>query len=70
MSFDYNPFKHIELVETEEGKKVVLHCHSCGWNSSPIPWGRSISEAFAIAKKHIESSHRRTEADFIGWSNY
>ena len=72
MSWDFNPFKHIEVVD-DNGIRV--HCHSCG-GTRPRPSEPGllphtpIIELFMIACEHVLKSHGRTEADFETWSIY
>lgn len=68
MSFDYNPFKHIEVVKTKD-HKWRWYCHSCGAQSDRT-WDRfgKIGDIFDNFIAHIKRSHNRTLEDFEGWS--
>ena len=77
MSFSYNPLKHIELIETDDGKGCFLYCHGCGWGGerrgvvySFDDEGFSISTPFQDMKNHVKNSHDRTAKDFETWSKY
>ena len=67
MSFDYNPWQHIEIIEDDK-EKIILHCHGCGGDKELKT--DSISDAFTQARIHIETSHGRSKEDFEGWSIY
>ena len=67
MSFDYNPYLHIELVRSSRG--LVVHCHSCGGDMAIDEHAR-ISDAFETAARHVRVSHERSRSDFEGWSAY
>lgn len=73
MSFDYNPYNHIELVKSDGGVRV--HCHSCGGarpksTEAPLSPATTIAEAFRVMAEHVRTSHARTPDDFEGWSDY
>ncbi len=68
MSFDYNPYKHIELVE-EKGY-WSWHCHGCGGDSE-YDWDPDHDYLQPIIddyRKHLLNSHKRTPEDFENWS--
>lgn len=84
MSFDYNPFKHIEIVEQPTGG-YSWHCHGCGADShvnrahrpagtirTGTLYGKHtpLIEVFDSFRSHIRISHGRTEDDFSDWSIY
>lgn len=64
MSFDYNPFKHIEITRKTKHSPIHLYCHSCGaeWGD----WKTTVTAKvlFDSMKQHVENSHQRTEQDF------
>jgi len=67
MSFDYNPFKHIEVVHEPHGN-YKLYCHSCG-----TIWGDYVSTVpvnilFDAVAKHILDSHKRSRESFDSYS--
>jgi SAM-dependent MidA family methyltransferase len=67
MSFDYNPYEHIEVLHLPHGN-YKLYCHSCG-----AEWGDFIGAAtvrllFAEMAVHVVKSHGRTRSDFQDWS--
>lgn len=72
MSFDYNPLEHVEIVTNNLGDGYEVYCHGCG---AQIPLGGNldvldipIHDAFIVMRRHVETSHKRTDADFKGWS--
>jgi hypothetical protein len=73
MSFDYNPYKHLEIIVTRRNKKkriveATFFCHGCGHQDNvSSPDVAIIYERFA---KHLTESHHRTEEDFEDWSTY
>lgn len=71
MSFDYNPFKHVELVQSDEDEEMwCAHCHSCGANLKPHHEGNSLDVWLRNIKAHLTVSHERDEEDFATWSKY
>lgn len=79
MSFEYNPLKHIELVDDppKEGYSnsmnpdtFAIYCHSCGSAQHRVSNWDTIGTAFAIMREHVKDSHSRTKEDFTGWSIY
>lgn len=73
MSFDYNPYEHIEVVTKDDG--FIIHCHSCGGDrpkppEGPLPADTPISYLFNLMARHVLESHGRLPIDFAGWSKY
>lgn len=70
MSFDYDPFRHFEIITaTPDGTFLKWLCHKCGGEgkinhseNAPI---KAIADDF---KNHLKNSHKKTPADFHGWS--
>lgn len=73
MSFDYNPFRHIEVVE-HEPDHFSWYCHGCGADShrkgTTYSTVTSIGTVFSAFKAHIRNSHGRTEEEMKDWSIY
>lgn len=67
MSFSYNPYKHIDLIQHESGGWGIL-CDSCGGVSYLFTLNSTIKEIFAMQSSHILNSHKRTPEDFVNWS--
>lgn len=70
MGFDYDPYKHIELVQDDNGF-WGWYCHNCGAESKDylaqdVPLYVLISQWIM----HIKISHRREPEDFEGWSKF
>lgn len=81
MSFDYNPFKHIELVDdppvegystTMDSDTYAIYCHGCGSSKDRIPKDAPASRAFEVMDRHVRRSHNYTPEilDERGWSAY
>jgi hypothetical protein len=79
MSFDYNPLKHIELVDdppspgystTQNPETYAVYCHGCGSSKNRISKTAPLELAFEIMRRHVQSSHARTAEDFADWSVY
>lgn len=76
MSFSYNPYKHIELIQRDhDDGRWFWHCHSCGADSDreDRPYfliSFDLGELVASFRSHIRNSHNRTEQDFEGWGKY
>lgn len=74
MSFDYNPYEHIEVIKRTEDT-VAINCSSCGGERPKhfmpgLPMDTPIAELFAIMAEHIATSHKRSREDFASWSKY
>ena len=77
MGFDFNPFKHIEVIHYEKDRPpyndkeypagFYLYCHNCG-GQTWVPPRANLEDLFAVQRKHVEESHGRTDSDFEGWS--
>ena len=71
MSFDYNPYKHIELTKDDDGF-INVYCHSCGSEKvnkdvDLIPDG-PMGQAFLIMAEHVEQSHNLSRDEVKDWS--
>lgn len=67
MSFDYNPFKHIEVLHRPHGNYRV-YCHGCGAELGDFIGDVPAKVLFATMAAHIVKSHHRSLTDFDGWS--
>lgn len=58
MSFDYNPYKHIEIIQ--EADRYYLYCHGCGGRPLSVSLRRSLSlpTLFYTMGDHVRTSHR------------
>lgn len=68
MSFDYNPYRHIEVVRKTKYSPVHLYCHSCGKEWGDWTTQVTASILFDAMATHVKESHARTEEDFKDWS--
>lgn len=73
MSFDYNPYEHIEVIKDGNGVRIL--CGSCGGerprrNEPPLPLTITAEVLFNAMDHHLLTSHKRTKDDFTGWSKY
>jgi len=74
MSFSYNPYQHIELLQSDVFKHLwYWHCDSCGADSNRSKYigELPLSQAEDLRKDffdHLRNSHGRTPEDFAGWS--
>lgn len=68
MSFDYNPYNHVEVVHRPHGN-VKLYCHSCRklWGDwvPAVP----VIQLFRAMANHVSGSHGYTRADMADWSD-
>jgi len=64
MSFMYNPYLHIEVIETN--KTYQLLCCSCG-GVIPLDSTMLLPELFNRQARHIRYSHKLEPDDFKGW---
>lgn len=82
MGFDYNPFRHIEIVETNStdeltGAPIGLrtfewYCHNCGGQSSSKGKTWQIDALQGLLEdweQHLKGSHRKTRFDLKKWSD-
>lgn len=82
MSFDYNPFKHFEIIKVqlvdpddelnnEQPKSYAWYCHSCGRESHTqgiaFGMGAAISTIEASYRQHLRTSHRMEPQDVEDW---
>jgi hypothetical protein len=73
MSFNYNPFQHIEVTWDDDMDNFSVYCHSCGGTrirDAKFPRGTPIELLFYANARHVRESHNRIPEDFIGWSKY
>lgn len=71
MSFDFNPFRHIEVVlEDEEDDMWSAYCNGCGAVLKMHSSGEPIGTFIDNIKAHLSSSHDRTPEDMKGWSTF
>lgn len=79
MSFNYNPLKHIEIVDDppSEGYSTsmdpdtyALYCHSCGNSAHRVSKKLTIEQAFLAVQDHIYRSHASRVEHFKNWSVY
>ena len=74
MSFQYNPFNHIELIRADDKNDGwIWYCHSCGADSARlstpcITW--DLTTLYANFRTHILTRHAMTEEDVKDWSDY
>jgi hypothetical protein len=69
MSFDYNPYEHIELVRQEDGGWSP-YCHSCGAELRSFLPSEPISSFVFEIGVHVLTSHKRDHEDFAGWGKF
>lgn len=80
MSFSYNPFKHVELIQCDADPGLWFwSCHGCGADSYRerknaglrVPLDRT-GELVADFDRHIRTSHRLTPEllERLGWSKW
>lgn len=80
MSFDYNPFKHVELIQCDDEPNLWFwHCHSCGADSYResrsdglrVPLNRT-GDLITDFHRHIRRSHEFTPEllEARGWSKW
>ena len=67
MSFDYDPYRHIEVTHDPHGN-YKLYCHSCGKHWGDWTGAATIGLFFAEMAKHVAKSHARNREDFASWS--
>lgn len=68
MSFNYNPYRHIEVIKRTTDGPYILYCHACGADVAEYVHTVSVGELFRRIAVHIKESHKRTPEDFQGWS--
>lgn len=74
MSFDYNVFKHVELVVTDDDPNLWFwHCHGCGADGDrkgqKLPLEKA-DELVASFHAHVRKSHACTPEDMAEWSKW
>lgn len=69
MSFDFDPYRHIEIVQPDDATGWTIYCHSCGMVSNDT---KEIDAPIAVfiraMAQHVNNSHARTKKDFETWS--
>jgi len=81
VSFDYNPYKHMEIVlietegETSKGRGPISgwtwHCHSCGGHGNILREEfESLQIIFVEWQLHISQSHGYPPEFFKDWSTF
>lgn len=78
MSFDYDPFRHVELIQDDDDPHLwYWHCHSCGGDGNDPRRTHPQLEPLCRADRlvmsffeHVRSSHERTPKELraAGWS--
>jgi hypothetical protein len=77
VSFDYNPFKHVEIVDdpptadystTQNPDTFAIYCHGCGSAKNRVPKTAPIEVAFKIIANHLRHSHAMQEDEVADWS--
>lgn len=67
MSFDYNPFKHIELVQDEHSPQLwYWYCHGCGAEGELH--SMHLNDLYENYREHLIRGHARFPESFEGWS--
>lgn len=79
MGFDYNPYKHLELIQresehTDSGGRtykagITWYCHNCGGEGQEA-WKITSSLKPIVDHwfRHLISSHNAMPIHFEGWS--
>lgn len=67
MSFDYNPFRRIQLVEKDG--KWCQYCPGCGdvLREAEFTSDTPIADMLLKNQEHVREMHRRDPEDFRGW---
>lgn len=69
MSFSFNPFRYIALIQNDpdDPEAWSIHCEGCGMISR-ITFGPNdeIQSVVQLAHDHIRHSHKRSPEDFKG----
>jgi hypothetical protein len=68
MSWDWDPFRHMELGRTAD-YKVVIYCHNCGMERN-LDRGDDITlhEVWTAWERHVRESHKMTPEDTTTYS--
>lgn len=67
MSFNYDPYRHIEVLHTPGGD-YKLYCHSCGGEFGDFVSATPVAVLFHHMALHVQESHRRNRTFFLDWS--
>lgn len=70
MSFSYNPYRHIEVVESEDKDMWRGYCHGCGKLLHLRSLETPLSQFVQDVQEHVHISHVRTPEDFEDWSKF
>lgn len=72
MGFDYNPYRHFEIVAASpNGTTFKWICHNCGGEGKIIHSENAPIKAITDDyKNHLATSHRKSPSDFQGWSDF
>lgn len=70
MSFSYNPFKHLDIVDDGNTYTLVVYCSGCGSERNRIQRTDTVERAFEIMALHLRDSHDYTPEQLKGWSVY
>lgn len=70
MSWDYDPFRHFEvIIASPNGTTFKWYCHKCGGDGTLIHSENApIKTIRDDYRNHLVNSHKKTPADFRGWS--
>lgn len=72
MSFDFNPYRVMTLVNDDDGR-IYVRCDGCGGDSSRGTDRRAFTGASTFEEfrswmdQHIWESHRYARKDVAGW---
>jgi hypothetical protein len=67
MSFDYNPYKHIDIVQDDDGEWGI-YCSSCGMEKYMFDENATIADLISVQGLHLLNSHKRSPESFASWS--
>lgn len=70
MGFDYNPYRHIEVIRDENLPNIWYgYCSNCGNEQlGPFTSEDTIDTVNRVWRRHIIESHKRAEQSFAGWT--
>lgn len=74
MSFDYNPYKHIEIISSTNPTGGIIgwcwYCHSCGAVGHRNLGIVIVDKLYEQYKDHLKKTHKNdTEDYFKDWPN-
>lgn len=71
MSFSYNPFEHIEVMQDDNDPNLwSAYCHSCGAQLKMHSDETSLKVFIDNTRAHLKSSHDRQPDNFKGWIKF